>query len=138
MDIKLDRKLYKLAPHLFAGRYGDMRETAMGWGFECGNGWYKIIEEAAKKLEPLIVAVIAKDPKAWEFGYYRATQIKEKFGTLRFYSSGGTKEMQDIMDKAMKQSSKICEVCGKPGKLRDDGWLYTRCTACWKKDRKYA
>ena len=46
MDTKLDAKLCKLAPHLFADRFKSMKETCMCWGFECGNGWYKLLETA--------------------------------------------------------------------------------------------
>lgn len=135
MKRELDEKLCKIAPHLFADRLGNMQQTAMCWGFECGDGWYKILEEAARKIEPLIVAAIAADPKAGEYGFFRASQIKEKYGTLRFYLSGGTDEMYKITHKAMKQSGKICEVCGKAGMLRGRGWLFTRCTKCWKTEQ---
>jgi hypothetical protein len=99
----------------------------MCWGFECGDGWYRIIKEAAEKLEPLIVAEIAKDPGGWNAGYYRASQIKEKYGTLRFYLSGGTDAMWKIIEEAERKSAKICETCGRPGKLRGKGWLWTAC-----------
>lgn len=136
MNTRNDRYLTRKFPHLFASRYADMRETAMCWGFDCGNGWYRIIRDASAKLEPLIIAAIAKDPKAWEFGYFRASQIKEKYGTLRFYTSGMTPEMDAIVDKAESQSSKTCERCGKPGKIRGRGWVYTRCTPCWKREQR--
>jgi|ERR1700674_78019 len=132
MRRELDEKLCQLAPHLFVDRHASMQTTAMCWGFDVGDGWYSLLEEAAKKLEPLIAAAIAKDPKAWEFGYYRASQVKEKYGTLRFYLSGGTDEMYAIINKAVEQSSKTCETCGKPGKIRGRGWYYIRCASCWK------
>ncbi len=123
-----EKFLCEVAPHLFADRHMDMRTTALCWGFETGPGWMGIIYEAALKLEPLIVAAKAKDPEAWEYGYFRASQIKEKYGTLRFYLSGGTEEMYEIAEET-------CESCGKAGKLRGDGWYSTRCDQCWKKEQ---
>src|SRR6266853_3396387 len=136
MNDKLDKKLCKLAPYLFAARYAPMTTTAMCWGFECGDGWYKIIEEAAKKLELLIVAAIVKDSQGWGYSFYRASQVKEKYGTLRFYLSGGTDDMYAITDEAEKQSAKTCEICGKLGKLRGRMWVSTRCSPCWKREQK--
>ena len=131
-----DQLLCEVAPHLFADRHAPMQTTCMCWGFEIGPGWMGIIYEAALKLEPLIVAAIVKNPEGWEYGYYRASQIKEKYGTLRFYLSGGTDEMYAITDEAEKKSTKTCENCGKPGKLRGKGWYYTRCMPCWKKEQE--
>jgi hypothetical protein len=132
MDAKLDKKLCALAPHLFADRYAPMAQTALCWGFECGDGWYGIIEKAAKKLERLIVAEIEKYRTAYDLGAYRASQVKEKYGTLCFYLTSGTDEMYALVDKAERQSSKTCEQCGKPGKIRGEYWLYTACNACHK------
>lgn len=127
MDKELDHKLCKDFPLLFADRYSSPRETAMCWGFP-GNGWEKIIREAAEKLEPLIAAY--KDSP--EYGLPRASQIKEKFGTLRFYLSHGTDEMFAIAEEAERKSATTCEDCGKKGKLRKGGWLRTLCDACHK------
>ncbi len=73
------------------------------------------------------------DAEPW---WPRASQIKEKYGTLRFYMTGGTPEMYTIVDKAESQSSKTCETCGKPGKLRGHGWYYTACAKHTKKEDK--
>jgi hypothetical protein len=175
MDQKLDEALCRVAPHLFADRYGDMRSTCMMWGFEVGDGWFQLLDKAAMDLELLIVAYIKdhpeeRNPFPWfMFGRYgiqwticnphrsvsrliewmaielglrnpdpwwpRASQVKEKYGTLRFYMTSGTDEMYAITDKAERQSSVTCEFCGKPGKLRGRGWLYTRCAPCWKREQ---
>lgn len=62
------------------------------------------------------------------------TQIKEKFGTLRVYTSGGDEYCQGAIDFACSMSSRICENCGKPAKSsRPGGWIRTVCKSC---DRK--
>lgn len=56
-----------------------------------------------------------------------ATQIKEKFGTLRFYYHGGDDYIWGLEAMADSMSAVICEDCGKPGKLRSGGWVRTLC-----------
>ena len=55
------------------------------------------------------------------------SQVKEKFGTLRFYIDGGTKEQYNYITFAEMMSAVTCEECGAPGKRKGDGWIYTAC-----------
>lgn len=65
-------------------------------------------------------------------GHPRASQVKEKYGGLRFYMSSSTEEMEKLIDKAEECASKTCEQCGKTGSLRttSHGWYYTSCDKC--------
>lgn len=58
-------------------------------------------------------------------------QIKEKFGGLRIYLGGMVEglyeDVDNIVTNAEEESYKICEVCGKPGKLYETGWMKTLC-----------
>lgn len=130
MNQDLDNKLCKDFPNLFVDRKASMQVTCMCWGFACGDGWYGIIREAAEQLEPLIVEIKQKYPN----DFPRASQVKEKFGTLRFYLSHGTDQMYDIVSEAERKSDTTCEYCGKKGKLRKGGWLKTLCNTCHKKE----
>jgi hypothetical protein len=56
-------------------------------------------------------------------------QVKEKYGTLRFYCAG-TAAIQKYIHLAERLSSVTCEDCGKPGKANDSGWIPTQCDAC--------
>ena len=47
-----------------------------------------------------------------------ATQIKEKFGTLRFYYHGGDDYIRGLEAMADSMSAVICEECGSPGVAR--------------------
>ena len=68
----------------------------------------------------------------------RASQVKEKFGTLRFYMTSATSEMYDLVQEAEEKSATICENCGKPGKLRSGGWIRCLCDECCTKDGRDA
>ena len=54
-------------------------------------------------------------------------QVKEKFGTLRFYADGGDTATYCMINMAESMSSCTCEQCGAPGKLRSSGWARTLC-----------
>jgi len=88
----------------------------------------EITEEAAlssvgKGWAPLIRRLYAAMPEGTD-----VVQVKEKFGGLRFYTSASTKEFEDMIDKAENESYSLCEWCGLPGSLDDNGrWLLTLC-----------
>lgn len=54
-------------------------------------------------------------------------QIKEKFGGLRFYVDGANLDQEKYIDFAESLSVRVCEVCGKPGRRRQGGWIKTLC-----------
>lgn len=61
-------------------------------------------------------------------------QIKEKFGTLRFYIGGSPnaypEAVRDIIDAGERKSYYICENCGAPGTSGGHGWIVTLCDEC--------
>lgn len=57
---------------------------------------------------------------------YETTQVKEKFGGLRFYHQGTPSTLK--IARAVEQVSYgVCEACGAPGRLRKGGWARTLC-----------
>lgn len=125
MKQELEEKLFSDFPLLFE-RNADIRSSAMGWGFECGDGWYYLIRDLAEELYPLVEKYrLVVD----EYDCYPvATQVKEKYGTLRFYMSTATDEMHDIIDKYEALSAQTCEACGNPGSIDyTKGWLSPTC-----------
>ena len=123
MREELDRKLVKKFPKIFKNRFADIRTTAMCWGFECGDGWYWLIEELCRSLQ-------------WDTNHNRhpqvvASQVKEKFGTLRFYTEGEDDRQSGMISLAYNMSATICEECGSAGTLRQDRpWVKTLCDSC--------
>ena len=63
---------------------------------------------------------------------YRITQIKEKYGGLRWYDNGNTKEGYNIINKYESLSRKTCICCGKPAKYITLGWISPFCEDCIK------
>ena len=83
----------------------------------------KWIREALEDPEPQLKPVPEACPQVV------ATQIKEKFGTLRFYYNGGDSVVDGIERMADSMSAVTCEDCGAPGKPRSGGWIQTLCDA---------
>lgn len=76
---------------------------------------------------------IKKELKKHKFLYkYRISQIKEKFGGLRWYDTGIPKDSKiwDIIDKYTQISYKTCVVCGKPATKMSKGWICPYCDDC--------
>lgn len=106
-----------------------LRRIPDGWGrwVSVDAGWYPLMVATDRQLTRL-------DPR------YRVHQIKEKFGTLRYYcqASGDDPDpelldaMDAITDAAERASATICERCGRPGILHRSrrGWVKTLCATC--------
>ena len=56
-----------------------------------------------------------------------ASQVKEKFGGLRFYVQAATDKHYQYISFAESMSYRTCEQCGSPGKTYTDGWHTTLC-----------
>lgn len=79
---------------------------------ECGPGWKKL-------YEPLLELAKAEG--------VQVTQIKEKFGGLRFYIFGGSEKLYAAIERAEAESLVTCEECGAAGTERGGGWVRTLC-----------
>ena len=109
-----DKKLCDDFGEIFRDRNGDMRTTAMCWGFDVDDGWFNLIYDLCvelNKCDPIPVA----------------TQVKEKYGTLGFYIYNGSDRAYDLIEIAEHKSGKTCETCGKPGLTRGEMWFKTLC-----------
>ena len=120
MKEELDRKLVEDFPILYKDRRKSMTETAMCWGFECGDGWEPLIRELSKKIEEY-------NNTSYDLPTV-AIQVKEKFGSLRFYINYGPRWIHDLLDEYEDKSEETCETCGRPGQLCERGtWVKTLC-----------
>lgn len=131
--------------------YGHIHNTFRAFGCECGDGWFKL-------LHSLCTEITAAYESAGLPADIVVDQIKEKFGTLRFYyhhlghdkpihafdfmgqgsirikqaESDVQKEVAQIVDYWEIQSANVCEICGGVGELRTDFyWVLTLCDDCY-------
>lgn len=113
-------------PRLYIGtrrRY----ESASFQGITCGDGWEPIVRWLSAAIERLIEI----EPKD-EQEFYRCIEVRERFGGIEFYMNDATEEMTKLVKIATSESFKVCEFCGQPGVLRQDGrrGAKTLCEAC--------
>lgn len=119
-----EEKDYQVArwttPRIFSDDIYRRLEAGGDCGSGCGPGWLPLIEQLNEDLRLI-------DPD------YTIGQIKEKFGTLRFYAysnvgTGGTERFHKLIDQAEIESAVTCEMCGRPAN-RDSstGWIKTLC-----------
>ena len=133
MKRELDEKLCAKYPKIFVNRDKDMMESARYWGFEHGDGWYWLIDQLCGCIQGLI----DNNPHL-NIQQVVATQVKEKFGGLRFYIDGGNDDIQGMVSLAEHMSYAICEMCGSTENVGTTaGWITTVCKACLDKDERF-
>ena len=175
MKAELQQKLFSKYPKIFGDRTKPMTETCMCWGIETGCGWYEIIDTLCEALTYTYTTSIEVDeedgkrlgiePYNFNDGknsYYFnveppqviATQVKEKYGTLRFYyrfeldekiiyllETKKYPDLEKVNDRfynfidgvvhfAEIASGRTCEITGQSGELHTSGgtrsgWLKT-------------
>lgn len=90
-----------------------------GFDGTVGPGWIPILDRLAEDLVKM----------GWDRDLH---QVKEKFGTLRFYIGRTTDEMEARINQAENESAVTCEECGKTATLKGTGWVVTNCDDCYK------
>lgn len=136
MDAELENKLYEKYPQFFSNKDKGIMQSCMSMGIECGNGWYDLlnsicweIQQKNKNIESQNKYNPENNEKLLNFKF---DQIKEKFGGLRVYYSGGDDYVRGLVDLAETMSYKICEICGNKGEPNKKGWITTLCGSCRK------
>jgi hypothetical protein len=111
-------------------RYSDLFNVGQHGGTytpgypECGAGWRDLLERACARIRAAVAA---------DGGTFSALQIKEKYGSLRFYwtgrlSNAAEARVEEAIELAEARSACTCETCGKRGRLFKRGdWLMTAC-----------
>lgn len=103
----------------------------MAWGFECGSGWFNIIDTLCSQIQHHVDWKSKNLPvEEVESLQVVASQVKEKFGTLRFYYDGGDEVIEGMICMAEAMTGKTCEDCGAPGRRYTNGWHRTLCNSC--------
>jgi len=126
MKKELEQQIIEIAPYMFRyDGWNNTQNSLLVFGFECGDGWFELIKQLVNDIKNNDITHSVQ-----------VNQVKEKFGTLRFYIKKGTEKIFELIFKAEYESGKICEKCGNPGKLRYGGWILTLCNDCNKKTKE--
>lgn len=135
MNKKLESKLFKR--FRFLRPDSSLLNSLMSLGFECDDGWFGLIWNLCEDVEEILMK------NNIDISYFDVFQIKETLGGLRFYytfindcNNKLYSEVDAVVDKYEKLSLKVCEKCGKPGKLRKNPILKTLCNECYLRINK--
>lgn len=113
-------ELIHMYPELFGKPPFDPKTSLMYFGLEVGDGWLPILEELFEKLSEKVLTHELHD--------FRISQVKEKFGGLRVYTRNGNEATASLIREAVEKASHTCDVCAKPGELKQIELLWaTRC-----------
>ena len=123
MNEKNTKYLVEKYPRLYRGKDLPITQNLLPFGIETGDGWFDIIDQLSAEITRLDEESITDT---------LAVQVKEKYGGLRFYISGGDSRVDEAIEYAENKSLETCEVCGEPGRERGTSWIYTMCDKCWK------
>jgi hypothetical protein len=120
---EFSKRMEETYPKMFAEPYG---------GFAVGAGWWPIIESLCENIQ--------YHTDWWNKNRQVVVeQIKEKFGGLRFYYTGGDDQISGMVRMAEECAAHSCETCGAPGTSGGRGWIKTLCpTHRAEADARYA
>ncbi|NDD85120.1 hypothetical protein EBZ38_12720 [bacterium] len=138
MKQELQDRLFKKYPTLFENKDKSIQESCMAWGIECNDGWYELLSSVcwrisqhekniADRIRIRNEAGKENDQSDLDYVPVKFDQIKEKFGGIRIYYTGGDDYVDGIISLADEMSYKICEVCGNAGKPNKGGWITVLC-----------
>ena len=106
--------------------YQDAAQNPIMWkrqGVQCDEGWYPLIKQ--------MIDIISKLDIRKEVNIF---QIKEKFGTFRFYFNEqdvSNKYIKEVVDDFTIKINETCEWCGMPGTLvNNEERCKTLCPVC--------
>jgi hypothetical protein len=89
MRKELDEQLVKKYPKIFRDRYKSMAETAMCWGFECGDGWYDILDLLCGQIHHHVEWKRSQRARALRYNRLLARAIKgDTSGLIKYYTYG--------------------------------------------------
>ena len=94
--------------------------------WECGKGWWPLIEKVAAAID----SFNADHPET----PIEVSQIKQKFGGLRIYHHNAPGDLRLLIDDAVAASWHTCEKCGSTIGVttNHEGYRLTLCPDCRK------
>lgn len=130
---KLVKKYPWLKPyHVWSGKPFKDYDYSYTWLDDMPDGWRKAFGMMmVKEIDEVL-------QKCNYQNLYKVVQVKEKYGSLRWYDNGVPHiiydEYSQIINKYYYLSENICVICGKPDVyMTFSGWDYPLCERCWSK-----
>ncbi len=110
MNIENTARLYERFDHLYRGRHLPATQNSMCYGFDCGDGWFRLIWELSEQIE-------VYGQQHFEASNLMAVQVKQKLGELRFYTEPKIWNVEYLIEATRLRSLQTCELTGAVGEL---------------------
>lgn len=129
MKSDLENYLKKKFPKLYT-ECGENEPFTL-FGFECDDGWFRLLLWLSEYIQNHIDQYnkwAEKYPEQYKsVTQVKVLQVKEKFGTLRYYYRGGNDKISAVVEFAEFISGNICESTGKTDNIgrNSKGWIKT-------------
>jgi hypothetical protein len=123
---------WSIKNHNFDIEYNKMVADAKEGNWDRFNEYYKSWIDLEDRREEILESELKEVRQPCH--QVVAEQVKEKFGTLRFYYNGGDDYISGLVSMAESMSGVTCETCGSPGTRTGGGWIKTACTEHSGKD----
>lgn len=99
MKQNLQNKLYKFFPKIFIQKDLDKMQTCMCWGIECPDEWYDVLYNLCEVIQNHVDATKKRQ--------IEAVQVKEKFGSLCFYTNYADPYVDGACAMARQMANKL-------------------------------
>lgn len=136
-----EKYLQEKYPQMFRHMY--LPNTCMTEGCEISDGWFNILRVLCESIYVYLDqtqlltkdSIVVPQKKNLDFAFL---QVKEKFGKLRIYFSGGDDYIRGKVSMAEQISGYTCEYCGDISLeiSQSAGCIKTLCPQCAKKNKK--
>jgi len=138
MRKELEDYLVKTYPKLYCD---EENKPSLSYGFECEDGWFRLILWLSSYIQEYIDfnnESAEKYPEHYtKVEQVKVHQVKEKFGSLRYYIKGGDEHINAVIGFSMHISGKMCEYTGLTENVgyNRQGWIKTtHLTQCKNKN----
>lgn len=129
MDINTTELIGKY-PKIFQDYEGN--RARINW-YNVPKGWLPVIDILCGSIQEYIDTTWRYLPGGDKIFPPQATctQMKEKFGGLRFYVDGGDTHIEGMIKMAEYMCKNTCQECGSKEDIgRTEGWIMTLCEKC--------
>src|SRR6185312_13477820 len=104
-----DDRLYERYPFIFHCEECVCDTALARSSTRCGNGWFHLIDAFCRRVDDLIYHSRAP--------HVVIKHVEERSGSLRIYCNGENDLIVGMAMMVEDMSSRICEICGRPGKV---------------------
>lgn len=114
----------------------ELKEPIELFGYECGDGWLPLINEAKQLIDEWNEQhAVGDETDTWGGEKLEFVQVKEKWGELCIYCNFYPDSLYEKFRELEQKSLHVCEFCGTDKDVKTEkthGWYMTLCPECRK------